>query len=96
MFYNFLPDKCLTLKPNVNKNNCMRIESLGSDIIGEAKKIIIGQRKKIETSEERKSDKLIEKLVSDNDELKSTMKSLLSTLEKQNGKIELLLKKNNL
>ena len=95
LFYNFLPDKHLTLKPNLNKNSCLKIENLSSDILDAAKKIIVNKQKSKgdahENTEELEAK--IDQLSSDNKHLRQKMSGLEQKLDEQNRKLDLLLRK---
>ena len=95
LFYNFLPDKHLTLKPNLNKNSCLKIENLSSDILDAAKKIIVNKQKSKgdanENTEELEAK--IDQLSSDNKQLRQKMSGLEQKLDEQNTKLDLLLRK---
>jgi len=45
LFYNFLPDKHLTIKPNSKTYNCIKVEKIGDEIVEAAKSIILKQQK---------------------------------------------------
>eukprot|EP00092_Neocalanus_flemingeri_P107521 GFUD01138001.1.p1 GENE.GFUD01138001.1~~GFUD01138001.1.p1 ORF type:complete len:221 (+),score=59.42 GFUD01138001.1:47-664(+) len=45
LFYNFLPDKHLTIKPNSKSYNCIKVEKVGDEIIDAAKTIILRKQK---------------------------------------------------
>ena len=87
LFYNFLPDRKLRIKPNVNKDNCVKIEELSPDIVEAAKKIVLQQRNHrsggTETSE---LEQRIEKINLDN-------KLLLSKVDTLEQKLDLLLRR---
>ena len=82
LFYNFLPDKSLTLKPNLNKNSCLKIENLSSDILDAAKKIIVNKQKlKPDANENTEElEAKIDQLASDNQQLRQKMSGLENKL----------------
>ena len=95
LFYNFLPDKHLTLKPNLKKNSCLKIENLSSDILDAAKKII-GNKQKSKADANGNTEELeakIDQLSSDNKQLRQKMSGLEQKLDEQNTKLDLLLRK---
>ena len=96
LFYNYLPDKCLTVKPNENTNNCVKIESLTSDILDAARKIIIRKEK----SQGRESsvtslevDHKLASLTSANELLRQKVTRLEQKIDEQNRKLDLILTK---
>ena len=95
LFYNYLPDKCLTVKPNENSNNCVKLESLTSDILDAARKIIIGKEKRgpeaSETSLE--VDQKLAGLTSANELLRHKVTRLEQKIDEQNRKLDLILTK---
>ena len=90
LFYNFLPDKKLRIKPNVNKDSCVKIEKLSPDIVEAAKKIVLQQQKDQivprEASEMRTS--MLEQRM---EEMSQENKLLLGKVDKLEQKIDELL-----
>merc|ERR1711862_984273 len=72
------PDKHLTLKPNLKKNSCLKIENLSSDILDAAKKIIVNKQKS-KADANGNTEELeakIDQLSSDNKQLRQKMSGL--------------------
>lgn len=95
LFYNYLPDKCLTVKPNENTNNCVKIESLTSDILDAARRIIIRKEKRgYEASETSlEVDHKLAGLTSANEQLRHKVTRLEQKIDEQNRKLDLILTK---
>ena len=95
LFYNYLPDKCLTVKPNENTNNCVKIESLTSDILDAARKIIIRKEKSghESTVTSLEVDHKLESLTSANEQLRQKVTRLEQKIDEQNRKLDLILTK---
>merc|ERR1711971_977985 len=94
LFYNYLPDKCLTVKPNENSNSCVKIESLTSDILEAARRIIIRKEK---TGHESSVTSLEVDhklgLTSANELLRQKVTRLEQKIDEQNRKLDLILTK---
>ena len=96
LFYNYLPDKCLVVKPNQNRNNCVKIESLTTDILDAARKIIIHQQKNTDDKVAEFTyleDKVVE-LTSSNQKLHEKVECLEMKIDEQNKKLDLLLRRH--
>ena len=95
LFYNYLPDKCLTVKPNQNSNSCVKIESLASDILDAARKIVIRKEKGGDGSSAGSSEveKKLSSLTSANEQLRQKVTRLEQKIDEQNRKLDILLAK---
>ena len=95
LFYNYLPDKCLTVKPNENTNNCVKIESLTSDILDAARRIIIRKEKREPEASETslEVDQKLAGLTSANELLRHKVTRLEQKIDEQNRKLDLILTK---
>merc|ERR1711971_694298 len=94
LFYNYLPDKCLTVKPNENSNSCVKIESLTSDTLEAARRIIIRKEKSGQESSVTSLEvdhKL--GLTSANELLRQKVTRLEQKIDEQNRKLDLILTK---
>ena len=95
LFYNYLPDKCLSVRPNENSNSCVKIESLTSDILEAARRIIIRKEKSEHESSVTSlevDDKLTD-LTSANELLRQKVTRLEQKIDEQNRKLDLILTK---
>merc|ERR1719430_531407 len=92
LFYNFLPDKHLTIKPNSKTYSCLKVEKVGDEIVDAAKSIILRKQKEDVTTnqdvEERNKeiDQKFEAAAASN-------KILVDKISELERKIDLLLKK---
>lgn len=95
LFYNYLPDKCLRVKPNENSNNCVKIENLTSDILEAARRIIIRKEKSgHETSvTSLEVENKFAGLTLANELLKQKVTRLEQKIDEQNHKLDLILTK---
>ena len=95
LFYNYLPDKCLTVKPNENSNSCVKIESLTSDILEAARRIIIRKEKSGHESSvtSLEVDHKLAELTSANELLRQKVTRLEQKIDEQNRKLDLILTK---
>ena len=95
LFYNYLPDKCLTVRPNENSNSCVKIESLTSDILEAARRIIIQKEKTGHESSvtSLEVDHKLAGLTSANELLRQKVTRLEQKIDEQNRKLDLILTK---
>ena len=84
------------MKPNENTNNCVKIESLTSDILDAARKIIIRKEKSGGHESSVTSlevDHKLESLTSANELLRQKVTRLEQKIDEQNRKLDLILTK---
>ena len=84
------------MKPNENTNNCVKIESLTSDILDAARKIIIRKEKSQGLGSSVTSlevDHKLESLTSANELLRQKVTRLEQKIDEQNRKLDLILTK---
>ena len=87
LFYNFLPDKKLILKPNKKHGSCLQLETLSPDIIQDTKTLVLhhqrtetSQESGLETSNSQLSAR-VEQLSEDNRLLLSKVNSLQQSID---------------
>ena len=90
LFYNFLPERQLVVRPNVDQQSCVRVEQLGSEIIRAAKEIVLRKERQTGTNEERDKMSEMEKKLDHSSVANQTLTRKIAELE---GKIDLLLQK---
>ena len=85
------------MKPNQNRNNCVKIESLTTDILDAARKIIIDYQQKNTDDKVAEftylEDKVVE-LTSSNQKLHEKVECLEMKIDEQNKKLDLLLRRH--
>ena len=92
LFYNFLPDKHLTIKPNSKTYTCMKVEKVGDEIIDAAKSIILRKQKKdggVDQETEERNQEIDQKF----EEAAASNKILVQKVSDLERKIDLLLNK---
>jgi hypothetical protein len=92
LFYNFLPDKHLTIKPNSKSYNCIKVEKVGDEIIDAAKSIILRKQKKDDGGDqemEERNKEIDQRL----EEAAVSNKILVKKVSDLEKKIDLLLNK---
>ena len=94
LFYNFLPDKHLTIKPNSKTYNCLKVEKVGDEIIDAAKSIILRKQKEDGTGDplhqmEERNKEMEQKF----EEAAVSNKILVKKVSDLERKIDLLIKK---
>ena len=84
LFYNFLPDKKLTIKPNKGNKSCVQPETLSQDIIQSTKTLVLRHRRSETAESQEKTSQLserVEQLSQDNQLLLSKVNLLQQTME---------------
>jgi len=92
LFYNFLPDKHLTIKPNSKTYTCMKVEKVGDEIIDAAKSIILRKQKKdvgVDQETEERNQEIDQKF----EAAAASNKILVQKVSDLERKIDLLLNK---
>jgi len=92
LFYNFLPDKHLTIKPNSTNYNCIKVEKVGDEIINAAKSIILKKQKE-ESNGNQENEKQNQELDRKISEAMAENKNLVKKVSDLERKIDLLLTK---
>ena len=83
LFYKFLPNKSVTIRPNERGNDCscLRVDELGRSIVAAAKEIVIKQQRAELSDEESVADK-VNALQAQVDRLESNIDLILKKLDK--------------
>lgn len=92
LFYNFLPDKHLTIKPNSKTYSCLKVEKVGDEIVDAAKSIILRKQKEdlmINPDVEARNKEIDQKF----EAAAASNKILVDKISDLERKIDLLLKK---
>eukprot|EP00092_Neocalanus_flemingeri_P011811 GFUD01012735.1.p1 GENE.GFUD01012735.1~~GFUD01012735.1.p1 ORF type:complete len:1017 (-),score=227.49 GFUD01012735.1:262-3312(-) len=83
LFYKFLPNKSVTIRPNQRGNDCMclRVDEIGRSIVASAKEIVIKQQRVELNSDETVADK-VDALQAQVNKLENMIEVLLNKLNK--------------
>jgi len=83
LFYKFLPNKSVTIRPNERENDCscLRVDEIGRSIVAAAKEIVIKQQRAEVSDEECVADK-VNALQAQVDRLESNIDLILKKLDK--------------